>query len=45
MEGNKMFLSVKGLKKSYGEGESRIDVLNGIDIEVKKGEFVCLKLV
>lgn len=37
-----MFLSVKGLKKSYGEGESRIDVLNGIDIEVKKGEFVCL---
>ena len=37
-----MFLSVKGLKKSYGEGDSRVDVLNGIDIEVNKGEFLCL---
>lgn len=37
-----MFLSVKGLKKSYGEGESRVDVLNGIDIDVNKGEFLCL---
>lgn len=37
-----MFLSVKGLKKSYGEGESRVDVLNGIDIDVNKVEFLCL---
>ena len=37
-----MFLTVKNLKKSYGEGEGRVDVLKGIDIEVKKGEFVCL---
>ena len=37
-----MLLQVKDLKKSYGEGESRVDVLNGIDIEVKRGEFLCL---
>lgn len=37
-----MFLQVKNLKKSYGEGEGRVDVLKGINIEVKKGEFVCL---
>lgn len=37
-----MFLSVKNLTKSYGEGESRINVLNGIDLEVNRGEFLCL---
>lgn len=37
-----MFLELKGIKKSYGEGESRQDVLKGIDCEIKKGEFVVL---
>lgn len=37
-----MFLEIKGFKKHYGEGESRVEVLNGIDIEVNKGEIVVL---
>lgn len=37
-----MFLSVKGLKRSFGMGDSKVDVLNGIDLEVEKGEFLCL---
>lgn len=35
-----MFLEIKGIKKHYGEGESRVEVLNGIDIEVNKGEIL-----
>jgi putative ABC transport system ATP-binding protein len=37
-----MFLEIKGIKKGYGEGESRTEVLKGIDIEVEKGEMVVL---
>ena len=37
-----MFLELKGLRKSYGEKENRVEVLKGIDIEVEKGEFVIL---
>ena len=25
-----MFLEIKGIKKHYGEGESRVEVLNGL---------------
>ena len=32
-----MYLEVKGLKKSYGEGGSYIQVLKGIDVSVEKG--------
>lgn len=37
-----MFLEVKGIKKHFGEGESRVEVLNGIDIEIEKGEMCVL---
>ena len=37
-----MFLEIKGIKKGYGEGESRMEVLKGIDIEIEKGEMVVL---
>lgn len=37
-----MFIEIKGIKKHYGEGESRTDVLKGIDIEIEKGEFCVL---
>ena len=37
-----MFLSVKNLKKSFGDGDSKVEVLRGIDMEVNKGEFLCL---
>ena len=36
------FVEIKGLKKSYGEGEAKTVVLNGVDISVEKGEFCFL---
>lgn len=36
------FLKIEGVKKSYGQGDSRVEVLKGIDIDVAKGEFVVL---
>lgn len=38
-----MFLEIKNLRKSFGEGESRTEVLKGIDLQVEKGEF-CVML-
>jgi putative ABC transport system ATP-binding protein len=37
-----MFIEIRNLKKHYGEGESRTDVLNGINIEIEKGEICVL---
>lgn len=37
-----MFLEMKGIKKHFGEGESRVEVLNGIDFEMEKGEICVL---
>ena len=37
-----MFLQIKNLKKSFGEGDNRIEVLKGIDLSVKKGEICVL---
>lgn len=37
-----MFLEVRGIKKSYGSGGSRVDVLRGIDLEIGRGEFCVL---
>lgn len=36
------FLEIKGLKKSFGRGESHIDVLKGIAMTINKGEFCVL---
>ena len=36
-----MFLEISNIKKSFGEGESKVEVLKGIDIGIEKGEF-CL---
>lgn len=38
----KVFLEIKNIKKHFGEGESRVKVLKGIDIEIEKGEFCVL---
>ena len=35
-------LEAMGLKKVYGEGENRVNALRGVDLEVKKGEFVAI---
>lgn len=37
-----MFLEISGIRKSYGEGESRVEVLKGIDAGIEKGEFCVL---
>ncbi|MBR6100801.1 MAG: ABC transporter ATP-binding protein [Ruminococcus sp.] len=37
-----MFLEINGIKKSFGEGESRVEVLKGIDAQIEKGEFCVL---
>ena len=37
-----MFLSIKDLKKSFGEDEYKTEVLKGIDFEIEKGEICVL---
>ena len=37
-----MFLEISGIKKHFGEGESRIEVLKGIDAGIEKGEICVL---
>lgn len=37
-----MFLEIQQIKKHFGEGESRVDVLRGIDINIEKGEICVL---
>ena len=41
-EAEKKFLNVKGLKKSFGSGDTKQDVLKGLDFTVGKGEFCVL---
>lgn len=36
-----MFLEISSIKKHFGEGESRVEVLKGIDFPLKKGKSVC----
>ena len=36
------FLTVTGLKKSFGSGDTRQEVLRGLDFTVGKGEFCVL---
>lgn len=37
-----MFLEIKGIRKSFGTGDSRVDVLKGLNLEIVKGEFCVL---
>ena len=37
-----MFLEISDLKKSFGQGDSRVQVLRGIDLSVDKGEICVL---
>ena len=32
---SKMFLTIKDIRKHFGEGDSRVEVLNGIDAEIE----------
>jgi putative ABC transport system ATP-binding protein len=40
MNNNNLIIKIQGLKKSYDNG--KIKALNGMDLEVKKGEFVSI---
>ena len=37
-----MFFEIKQIKKSFGAGDSRVEVLKGIDLEIERGEFCVL---
>lgn len=37
-----MFLQLLQIKKSFGKGDNRVEVLKGIDLSVEKGEFCVL---
>lgn len=37
-----MFLEIKWIRKSFGTGDSRVDVLKGLNLEIEKGEFCVL---
>ena len=37
-----MFLEIRGIQKHFGEDESRVEVLKGIDLEIEKGEICVL---
>lgn len=37
-----MFIEIKGIRRSFGEGESRVEVLKGIDLGIERGEFCVL---
>ena len=37
-----MFLEISGIKKAYGQGDSRVEVLKGIDLQLERGDFCVL---
>ena len=37
-----MFLKIEGIKKSFGYGENRVEVLKGLNLEIERGEFCVL---
>ena len=38
-----MYIEVKGIKKSYGEGGSYVEVLKGVDLAVEKGDMCVIQ--
>ena len=38
----RMFIEINNIKKSYGSGESKVEVLKGISVGIEKGEFCVL---
>lgn len=37
-----MFVQLKNIEKSFGQGENRVNVLKGINLSIEKGEFCVL---
>ena len=38
----KCILKATGLKKYYGEGETQVRALDGIDLEIEQGRFTAI---
>ena len=38
----RMFLEIREIRKSFGSGDSKVDVLRGLDLDIAKGEFCVL---
>ena len=38
----KIILEVKNLRKTYGSGDAKVNALNGIDLVVRRGEFLAI---
>ena len=34
-----MFLEIRGIKKSFGSGDSKVDVLRGLDLDIAKNKL------
>ena len=39
---NDVILDVRGLKKTYREGDASVEVLKGVDLTVRRGETVAI---
>jgi putative ABC transport system ATP-binding protein len=39
---NDVIISLKDIHKSYGDEKNKLHVLKGIDLDIKKGELVCI---
>ena len=39
-KGKGMFIEISDIKKHFGEGESRVEVLKGINLEIEKARYV-----
>jgi putative ABC transport system ATP-binding protein len=39
---NEPILAARGIHKTYGSGAARTEVLHGLDLAVRRGEFVCV---
>ena len=37
-----MFLEIRGIKKSFGTGDSRVNVIKGLDLNIEKRGMLCL---
>ena len=40
--GKRMFLEISNIKKSFGNGENKTEVLKGVNIQIEKGEICVL---
>ncbi|MCD7736507.1 MAG: ATP-binding cassette domain-containing protein, partial [Lachnospiraceae bacterium] len=41
-EGKKAIISLRDVKKTFGEGENQIQVLKGVNLDIREGEFLVI---